>query len=124
MNPEIQCSQDENSLPRQSALWPADVNLWIRGVRYVFGLSPHASQFADAGGELHRVLFGENLPHFAMLAIRAALGLVKDLQRSFYWAQRANPALCFEFLACRRRRFRVPWLPSPLAETSEGFLYL
>ena len=27
MNREIQCSQDENSLPRQSALWPADVNL-------------------------------------------------------------------------------------------------
>jgi hypothetical protein len=35
-----------------------------------------------------------------------------------------NPALCFQFLARRRRRFRVPWLPPPLAETSEGVLYL
>ena len=42
----------------------------------------------------------------------------------FYRAQRARPALCFEFLTCRRRRFRAPWLQPPLAETSEGFLYL
>ena len=56
----------------------------IRGVRYVFGLSPHASQFAAGGRELHRVLFGENLPHFATLAIRTALGLVKGFQRSFF----------------------------------------
>jgi hypothetical protein len=96
----------------------------IRGVRYVFGLSPHASQLAAAGRELRRVLFDENLPHFATLAIRAALGLVKGFQRSFFRAQRAKSALCFEFLACRRRRFRALWLPPPLAETSEGFLYL
>jgi len=60
--------------------------------------------------ELRRVLFGENLPHFAMLAIRA-LGPLKGFERSFYRAQRAKPALCFEFLAYRRRRFRAPWLP-------------
>jgi hypothetical protein len=63
----------------------------IRGVRYVFGLSPHASQFAAAGRELRRVLFGENLPHFAMLAIRAALWLVKDFQRSFLQGSESQP---------------------------------
>jgi len=63
----------------------------IRGVRYVFGLSPHASQFAAAGRELRRVLFAENLPHFAMLAIRAALGLVKDFQRSFLQGSESQP---------------------------------
>ena len=63
----------------------------IRGVPYVFGLSPHASQFAVAGRELRRVLFGENLPHFATLAIRAALGLVKGFQRSFLQGSESQP---------------------------------
>ena len=63
----------------------------IRGVPYVFGLSPHASQFAVAGRELRRVLFGENLPHFATLAIRAALGLVKGFQRSFLQCLGSQP---------------------------------
>jgi hypothetical protein len=35
--------------------------------------------------------FGENLPHFAMLAIRAALGLVKDFQRSFLQGSESQP---------------------------------
>jgi hypothetical protein len=48
----------------------------------------------------------------------------KALLTIFLQGSESQPAPSFEFLHAEGRRFRVPWLPPPLAETSESFLYL
>src|ERR1700756_4812886 len=124
MNREIQCSQDENSLPRQSALWPADVNYDQRcpiRIRFVSSCFSVCSWWTRTTSRSLR----RESTSLRDASHSDGVGAGKRLPTIlFYRAQRARPALCFEFLTCTRRRFRTPWLQPPLAETSEGFLYL
>jgi hypothetical protein len=56
----------------------------IRGVRYVFGLSPHASQFAAVGRELRRVLFRRESTSLRDASHSGSVGAGKGLPTIFF----------------------------------------
>jgi hypothetical protein len=96
MNREIQCSQDENPCHDslhcglQTSTYDQRSPIRIRFVSSCFSV-------CSAGRELRRVLFGENLPHFATLAIRAALGLVNASNDLFTGLREPTPPFALNF---------------------------
>jgi hypothetical protein len=88
------------------ALMSADVSLWSEASdAYRFSRPALQTEVHEETNQLCSVLSGENLLHFATLAVRAALWARKALLTIFLRDSESQPRPLLSISGCRRRRF-------------------